>query len=77
MDLNKHSPYCLDLLNEIHANRAVRHLSGGKAFKHNELIAICKSVGDMPTWDEASQARLLADTLSAMADRDPYIEDEG
>ncbi len=76
MDLNKHSPYCLDMLNEIHANRAVRHLTGGKQFKHSELITICKSIGDMPTWDKASQPRLLADTLSAMAIIDPYVDEE-
>ena len=75
MQTNQHHPYCLELLNEIHANRAARKLVGGRNFPTTELIEICKSVGDLPTWDQAAQPALVAATLDVMARRDPWSEE--
>lgn len=77
MDITKHSPFCLELLNEIHANRAVRHLTGGKAFSTKELVEICILAGDKPTWDREAQPKLIATELAIMAKRDPFVEVEG
>lgn len=74
MDMTKHSAFHFECLNDIHANRAVRHLTGGKHFSMSELTAICVSIGDKPTWDKAAQPKLLEDTLAVMAKRDPYVE---